>query len=36
MTKDLVNLAEGIPTQAVNSRAFILAIQTELKKILEG
>ena len=36
MTKDLVNLAEGIPTQAVNSHAFILAIQTELKKILEG
>ena len=36
MTKDLVNLAEGIPTQAVNSHSFILAIQTELKKILEG
>jgi len=34
MTKDLVNLAEGIETKAVNSREFILAIQEELKSLL--
>ena len=34
MTKDLVSLAEGIETKAVNSREFILAIQEELKSLL--
>ena len=34
MTKDLVSLAEGIETKAVNSREFILAIQEELQSLL--
>ena len=34
MTKDLVNLAEGIETKAVNSREFIAAIREEMQKLL--
>jgi len=34
MTKDLVNLAEGIETTAVNSKEFIQAVRDELTAIL--
>ena len=36
MTKDLVNLAEGIKTTAVNTKQFILAIRERLEKKLEA
>ena len=34
MTKDLVNLAEGIEAKPVNTRGFILAIRANLEKKL--
>lgn len=34
MTKDLVNLAEGVETKSVNSTDFIKAIRSNLEKIL--
>ena len=35
VTKDLVNLMEGVEPHAVNSRDFLLAIRANLEKRLE-